>query len=348
MKNILLIILSVIAINAYGQAPDGVNYQAVVRDNLGAVIVSSPIGMKLSIYEVSTATTPIYEESFTPTTNAYGLVNLILGEGVLISGDFPTITWTNGPYFMEVSADVTGGTSYASLGFQKLKSVPFALYAKNAENVFSGDYNDLSNQPTIPTNTSDLVNDSGFITSPDDADSDPTNEYNTGVSLSGTTLTITDTGGDQTIDLSPLQDGVNDADADPLNEIQTLSIAGDQITLSDGGGTVQLEGPVQENTGSRSYICSGNTTPGIGWTVFSPTTITLSIVTNGCGYSSSARYFTSVQGSGSQYVLTGTTAIYAASPTGFTIYARHVDGSPLTPADATANGWYINWVSIGN
>lgn len=29
---------------------------------------------------------------------------------------------------------------------------------------FSGDYNDLSNQPTIPANTSDLINDSGFIT----------------------------------------------------------------------------------------------------------------------------------------------------------------------------------------
>ena len=30
---------------------------------------------------------------------------------------------------------------------------------------FSGDYNDLSNKPAIPANTSDLVNDSGFITS---------------------------------------------------------------------------------------------------------------------------------------------------------------------------------------
>ena len=41
---------------------------------------------------------------------------------------------------------------------------------------FSGDYNDLTNQPTIPTNTSDLTNNSGFITNPDDADADSTNE----------------------------------------------------------------------------------------------------------------------------------------------------------------------------
>jgi len=33
--------------------------------------------------------------------------------------------------------------------------------------LFSGDYNDLTNTPTIPANTSDLVNDSGFITAGD-------------------------------------------------------------------------------------------------------------------------------------------------------------------------------------
>ncbi|PJB15084.1 MAG: hypothetical protein CO118_05230, partial [Flavobacteriales bacterium CG_4_9_14_3_um_filter_32_8] len=41
---------------------------------------------------------------------------------------------------------------------------------------FDGNYNSLTNQPTIPTQTSDLINDSGFITSPIDADSDPNNE----------------------------------------------------------------------------------------------------------------------------------------------------------------------------
>lgn len=35
-------------------------------------------------------------------------------------------------------------------------------------------------------------------------------------------------------------DQVDDADADPLNEIQSLSISGTQLTLSDGGGTVTL------------------------------------------------------------------------------------------------------------
>jgi len=35
-------------------------------------------------------------------------------------------------------------------------------------------------------------------------------------------------------------DDVNDADADPVNEIQSISISGTELTLSDGGGTVTL------------------------------------------------------------------------------------------------------------
>ena len=45
-----------------------------------------------------------------------------------------------------------------------------------------------------------------------DADSDPTNEHNTMVSLSGTVLTVTDGGGGKTADLASLQDGTGTDD----------------------------------------------------------------------------------------------------------------------------------------
>jgi|GEM_PF-4061744 len=80
--------------------------------------------------------------------------------------------------------------------------------------------------------STDLVN---------DADSDATNELNTGVQLVGTVLQVTDAAGTLSVDLSALQDGVNDADSDPSNELQTLTKAGNQITLSDGGGSVTDE-----------------------------------------------------------------------------------------------------------
>lgn len=42
-------------------------------------------------------------------------------------------------------------------------SVDYTIVAKKAE-LFSGSYDDLTNKPTIPTKTSDLTNDSGFLT----------------------------------------------------------------------------------------------------------------------------------------------------------------------------------------
>lgn len=348
-KSILSLICfaSFITLSAYGQAPDGVNYQAVVRDNAGLVIASSPVGMQLTLHQTTAAGTIVYEETFAPTTSTFGLVNLVLGQGTVVSGDFTVIDWSSGPYFLEISADVTGGTSYSSLGTQQLMSVPYALHAKTSDDSFSGDYNELINQPTIPTNTSQLVNDSGFITSPDDADPDPTNELNTGISLTGTTLIVTDAGGSQSVDLSPLQDGVTDADADPLNEIQTLSISGNQISLSNGGGSVIQQQPVIENTGGRSDICSGNTSPGSGWQTYDPTTIYINVTTGGCSYLAAPRYFTSIGGLGSHFELVGASAIYNPTTTGFTVYVKKGDLSSLTVGEAIAGSWFINWTAIG-
>ncbi len=71
-----------------------------------------------------------------------------------------------------------------------------------------------------------------------DADADPANEYNTGATLSGTTLSITDGGGTQDVNLSSLQDGVIDADADPTNEHNTsVTLTGTTLNVIDGGGT---------------------------------------------------------------------------------------------------------------
>lgn len=46
----------------------------------------------------------------------------------------------------------------------KLSNHSFAMYDINKV-AFTGNYNDLDNKPTIPTKTSDLTNDSGFLTS---------------------------------------------------------------------------------------------------------------------------------------------------------------------------------------
>ncbi len=127
-----------------------------------------------------------------------------------------------------------------------------------------------------------------------DADADPTNEIQD-IELIGTELSITDgstidlstiipIGGtdDQTlellgteltiesgntIDLAPLQDGTEDADADPANEIQDIELIGTELSITDGS-TIDLStiipiGGTDDQTlellGTELTIESGNT-----------------------------------------------------------------------------------------
>ena len=121
-------------IGGFGQAPQGINYQAVVRDNLGNVISNAPVGMKVSIHQGFPTGTVVYSESFAPTTSNLGLVNLVIGQGSVLSGTFSAIDWAAGPYYCELLLDPTGGTSYLSMGTQQFVSVPYALYAENSGN----------------------------------------------------------------------------------------------------------------------------------------------------------------------------------------------------------------------
>ena len=88
-------------------------------------------------------------------------MNLQIGTGTT-GGDFSTVDWANGPYFIEVALDVTGGTSYSVMGSSQLLSVPYALYAKHVEvdNVDDAD-NDSTNelqQISISNDTISLSN----------------------------------------------------------------------------------------------------------------------------------------------------------------------------------------------
>ena len=114
------------------QAPESMNYQAVIRNGSGDLVTSQQVGLRIKILQGSATGSSVYEETYSPTTNAYGLVNLQLGTGTVQSGTFSSIDWGNGPYFVETAADVSGGTSYVTLSTTQFMSVPYALYAKNA------------------------------------------------------------------------------------------------------------------------------------------------------------------------------------------------------------------------
>ena len=136
MKKLILSIVAIatISLSSFGQAPEGFKYQAVVRNASNTILNNQAVGMRMTIQQGSIGGTTVYSETFAPTTNAYGLVNLEIGNGTVISGTFASIDWANGPFFIETAVDVTGGTSYTVMGTSQLMSVPYALYAKTSGN----------------------------------------------------------------------------------------------------------------------------------------------------------------------------------------------------------------------
>ena len=129
-----LVAIATLSLSSFGQAPEGFKYQAVVRDAGNTILNNQAVGMRMTIQQGSIGGTMVYQETFAPTTNAYGLVNLEIGSGTVVSGDFTTIDWSAGPYFIETAIDINGGTSYVIMGTSQLMSVPYALYAKTSGN----------------------------------------------------------------------------------------------------------------------------------------------------------------------------------------------------------------------
>jgi hypothetical protein len=134
MKHFLLPLFLSVCFAIFGQVPQGINYQAVVRNQIGLTINNSPVGLQLSIFQNSTTNSPVYVETHSPVTSSLGLVNVVIGQGTSLSGAFGNIDWSQGPYFMEIGIDINGGSNFVSIGSQQLMSVPYALYAENAGN----------------------------------------------------------------------------------------------------------------------------------------------------------------------------------------------------------------------
>ncbi len=122
------------------QAPEKMSYQALVRNNSGALITNKPIGMRTSILQGSISGSPVYVEIYNPnpSTNANGIVTLEIGSGIPVNGTFASINWENGPYFLKTETDLAGGTNYTITGTSQLLSVPYALYAKTAQSLSGG------------------------------------------------------------------------------------------------------------------------------------------------------------------------------------------------------------------
>lgn len=149
MKKLFTLFLITTSFVALAQVPQKISYQAIARQASGAVLPNQSIGVEFIIYQNSPTGTVVYKENHNTSTNSFGLFSLFIGGGTPVFGNFSSINWSTGIYFIETLIDPIGGTSYTSVGTQQLMSVPYALYAETSGNA--------SSTPTITINSPNMV-----------------------------------------------------------------------------------------------------------------------------------------------------------------------------------------------
>jgi hypothetical protein len=134
MKQLLALVLCFVSMLGSAQSPQTISYQAILRDNVSALIQNANnVAVHVSIIQGALIeNNVVYVEDHNTTTNANGLFTIEIGNGAASAGNYPSIQWGAGPFFLKTEIDPLGGTNYLITAISELLSVPFANYANQA------------------------------------------------------------------------------------------------------------------------------------------------------------------------------------------------------------------------
>lgn len=219
-------------------APDGISYQAVARDNSGTPLVTTNLNVRLAILAEDVNGEIQYEEEHLVTTSELGLFDLMIGNGTNTGGGpantISEVDWSAGTFFLKVEIDQ--GTGYEEIGTSQLLSVPYAFFSEVSQTAIDKD----------------------------DDDADPTNELITDFSLNESNLSITEAGETFTVDILP---AFQDLDNDTTNEaISQIELDGTDLNLTEGNQdfSISLESLVDDGDWDQTTSGVHNTTDNIG------------------------------------------------------------------------------------
>lgn len=133
MKKTFIFLVFLSTIGFYAQAPQGFNYQSIVRNSSGDLLVNQDVNYKFNFMLNSPTSQIIYTETHTVQTDDIGHVNLVIGSGTSSLGDFSNIDWGTGNYYLGI--ELNTGSGFLVMGTTQLLSVPYALYANSAGSV---------------------------------------------------------------------------------------------------------------------------------------------------------------------------------------------------------------------
>lgn len=288
MKKILFILFSILSFCLHAQAPQGLNYQATVRNSSGNLITNQNVYFRFNIMQNSATSVPVYTETHYVPTDDLGQVNCIIGQGTATTGTFSLIDWSNGTYFLGIELNI--GTGYLAMGTTQFLSVPYALYAGN----ISGNsitLNQVANNGNIADRVVTGPNQSGIRVNTTGGDN---GSYYFGISslIQGTN------GANRAI--QGVSNGINSSYNEGVLGFATNSTAENVGTYGAGfGSTAQYNTGVKgvADSGIQSYgiygFCSNATdrNHGVGGVALTPTTSALNVgVYGGAGSSEYNNY----------------------------------------------------------
>lgn len=200
-KFVILALLLFKIVVLSAQVPQAFSYQAIARDESGIPLVDETISLTVNILYSGNS---VYEESHNIVTNDFGLFALEIGRQN--PSIFQNIDWSAGNLDLQVI--VSGAINIETLS--PILSVPYALLSEHVVH----EKQQLSingNQLSISEGNTVMLPSPSFL------------QEGAGIDITGNVISNT-----------------GDADADPTNEIQSLSINGSELQLSNGGGSVVL------------------------------------------------------------------------------------------------------------
>lgn len=246
-KSLFLVLLSFWNVLLLAQSPSKFSYQAIIRDQNQKAVSTTAVGIQISLLQGSVTGQAVFVERHFPVTNAAGLVSLVIGEGTLVSGNLNQINWINGPYFFKTETDLNGGANYSLSGTSPVLTVPYAQLAKNVENLPPQFFARLQDVNTSGVSAGQVMKWNGSTWVPGNDNTGASGVPYTagpGIAISNNNV-ITNTG---------------DADQDVINELQTLSLVGNTVSLSKNGGSFTLPGDNDNNPSNELQTISLNGT----------------------------------------------------------------------------------------
>lgn len=258
----------------YAQVPQSIQYQTVISD--GDSVLANRI---LDIYFLFLdGNLTVYEERHEDVvTNDWGLLSLNLGMGTVLVGNFSTLDWANETYQLKIRVD--DGMSITEMTPNlNFSSVPYSLVAERAKSVdnLNLSLGQLQDVNLNGLSVGDVLKWNGSSWEPMIDNTGSTGQaVNTGASISGDgtsgaplNIAPQNASNNQVLKWTgnswfPSNDEVNDSDSDPGNEIQQLSLSGNTLRLSNGGGSVTIQSGGSYNAGNGIQII-GNTISNTG------------------------------------------------------------------------------------